>query len=164
MNLLIQKVELSESELAIHLNTDGVLQLLPPGSLEIESDALTHETMTLNSPVSLKRCGMETKLIIGEKSDQGAHPNTVKAIQKAVFKALEWSDALLSGKAKTLTEIAEKEGVTQRYLSSLIHLAFLAPTIVEAISKGNVPPDLSLEKLKRRLPLNWQEQYRHLGF
>ena len=107
---------------------------------------------------------MEAKLIIGKIKDQSAHPNTVKAIQKAVFKALEWSDALLSGKAKTLTELAEKEGVTQRYLSSLIYLSFLAPAIIEAISKGNVPPDLSLEKLKRGFPLDWRKQHQSLGF
>lgn len=164
INVLIQRVELSNSELTIYLNTVGVLKLLPPGAIDIEADALNSETVVRRLPISLKRCGMEAKLILGKKDNQHAAPNTVKAIQKAVYKALEWSDALLSGKAKTLTELAKKEGVTQRYLSSLIHLAFLTPDIVEAISKGNVPPDMSLETLKRGFSLDWKKQRQLLGF
>ena len=42
--------------------------------------------------------------------------------------------------------------------------ARLAPDICEAILQGTQPPDLSLKKLLRGLPLSWQEQRQKFGF
>ena len=60
--------------------------------------------------------------------------------------------------------LAKQEDVTQRYIAHLIKLAFLAPDIIEAIIKGNIPPTLSLGRLKKGIPLDWEEQRQSLGF
>ena len=81
-----------------------------------------------------------------------------KAIQKALRKALVWNQTLLDGKASTLTELAKKENVAQRYICDLIKLAYLAPDIMEAIIEGRIPAGLTLVKLKKRFSMDWQEQ------
>ena len=45
------------------------------------------------------------------------------------------------------TEIGKHEGLPKNYVSWLIRLAFLAPEIVEAIIRGNHPPDLTAQTL-----------------
>lgn len=70
------------------------------------------------------------------------------------------------GSASSLCEIATREGVSDRYVSHLMPLAFLAPDIVEAILAGTQPADLTTETLIKRtkLPLRWGEQRALLAF
>ena len=69
------------------------------------------------------------------------------------------------GRAQSVTEIAYREGVTDRYVRRLLRLAFLAPAIVEAIVAGNQPPELTAEALAKRidLPLFWTAQEQAVG-
>ena len=46
----------------------------------------------------------------------------------------------------------------------LLKLAYLAPDIIQAICKGNIPPDLSLSRIKKNLPLDWTEQRKQFSF
>ncbi len=48
--------------------------------------------------------------------------------------------------------------MTERYVSRIMHLAFLAPDIVEAILDGYQPADMELERLKKGIPVSWDEQ------
>jgi hypothetical protein len=50
--------------------------------------------------------------------------------------------------------------------SLLLRLTLLAPSIVGAILNGSQPPELTARKLMddTRLPLDWNEQRRALGF
>jgi len=40
----------------------------------------------------------------------------------------------------------------------MLRLTSLAPDIIEAILRGEEPDDLSLEKLRKNLPVRWDEQ------
>jgi len=71
---------------------------------------------------------------------------------------------MVSGRIDTMKELAAKEGVTQRYLSHLIRMAWLSPEIMQAIIRGHVPATLSLDRLKKGFPLDWNEQWQTLGF
>lgn len=55
----------------------------------------------------------------------------------------------LSGWADSVSEIARREGVTPRYVSRLLELAFLPPKLVEAILAGTQPADITAETLTR---------------
>ena len=81
-----------------------------------------------------------------------------------MVKALNWNQALLDGSARSMTDLAKRSNVTQRYVAHLIKLAFLAPDIIQAIFRGDVPQDLSLDQLKAGFPLDWDEQRKVLGF
>ena len=84
-------------------------------------------------------------------------PRADSALLKAVARARQWSEDLLMGRAQSVTEVAEREGVADRYVRRLMRLAFLAPEIVEAIVAGNQPTELTAEALAKRidLPLLW---------
>ncbi len=118
----------------------------------------------LSIPTRLKRCGHESKLIIGDEYINGSNPTTVLAIQNALKKALTWNQALITGQISNMKHLAKQEKVTQRYIAHLIQLASLAPDIMDAIINGDVPNNLTLGRLKEGFSYNWNEQRIELGF
>jgi hypothetical protein len=69
-----------------------------------------------------------------------------------------------SGRAKSITDLAEQEGVTDAYVSRLLPLTCLAPEIVEAILDGWQPKGLRLAEMLGNGPLGWDEQRVNCGF
>ena len=66
--------------------------------------------------------------------------------------------AIASGQAKSITDLAEQEGVTDAYVCRLLPLTCLAPDIVEAILEGRQPKGLRLAGMLGNGPLAWQKQ------
>ena len=85
---------------------------------------------------------------------------------REVARAYRCFEALLSGRAATLEEVAALEEIDRSYVSRLLPLAFLSPNIVEAIVRGNQPASLTAKQLIRaiNLPMEWQAQRQLLGF
>jgi hypothetical protein len=75
-------------------------------------------------------------------------------------------DRLLQDKSRTFDEIAKSEGVVASYATRLFRLTLLAPDLVSAILGGKHPPELTAQRLMddTRLPLDWSEQRKSLGF
>ena len=115
-------------------------------------------------PVTLKRSGIETKLVLPAGPIPVAHKRSIRALQEAVLKALTWNEELLGRSVKSLTALAKRNGVDPNYASRIYRLAFLAPDIMEAISTGRVPETISLETLRDDIPYEWPEQRRRYGF
>lgn len=80
------------------------------------------------------------------------------------MRAREWYEWILLGEVPNQRFIARKLGITERYVGRVLECAFLAPDTVNAILEGRQPHDLTLQKLTRRLPANWAEQRKQLGF
>jgi site-specific DNA recombinase len=95
-----------------------------------------------------------------------ATPNRVDLpLLKAVARARRWADDLLSGRVRSVNELAKRERLDSRSVRRLIPLGFLAPRIIEAIAEGRQPVELTVEALTRRidLPLLWSAQRQALG-
>ena len=72
--------------------------------------------------------------------------------------------AIESAQAKSITDLAEQEGVTDAYVCRLLPLTCLAPDIVEAILDGRQPKGLRLVVMLGNAPLTWNEQRSAWGF
>ena len=118
----------------------------------------------IKKSVYLKRCGIETKLIVSEEAMAPAHPENVQAIQKALAKALAWNEGLVSGEIESMRAIAEQEDISSQLVIRKMKLAYLAPDIVEAIFKGDIPHTISLGKLIKSIPFKWEDQRESFGF
>ena len=162
LSSLMDKIKLSRTELIMHLSPVGLTRVLLNRGLKLDSDSkITGKSFQVCVPVSLKRCGVETKLIVEQKDAyhyQKPHADSLRAIQQALQKALLWNNALLSGVAQSKTQLAEHSGVSTRYITQLIKLAYLSPDIIQRIFSGDIPHDLTLGKLKRQIPLSWDKQ------
>lgn len=77
---------------------------------------------------------------------------------RAIGLAYYWQRLLDAGKVKSITEIAEREGLDKSHVSRLLKLTLLAPDIVQEIVLGR--PRLSLHYFKKNsIPLLWEDQH-----
>jgi len=148
---LVERVDLGGGKITIGVN-------LAPFTGQTEM------TVRHSIPARIRRRGVEMRLVLDGAGTQTARPDP--ALIKAVVRAHKWFEDLATGRVPSLSEIAKKEGVSDRYVSHLIPLAFLAPDIVEVILAGTQPADLTAETLIKRvkLPLSWADQHTQLGF
>jgi site-specific DNA recombinase len=63
-------------------------------------------------------------------------------------------------------DVARSEDIVPSYATRLFRLTLLAPDIVSTILGGKHPPELAARQFldDTRLPLDWSEQARSLGF
>ena len=87
-----------------------------------------------------------------------AVPTREETLVKALVRAHRWRRRIESGKAKSITDLAEQEGVTDEYVCRLLPLTCLAPDIVEAILDGRQPKGLKLAEMLGNGPLVWEKQ------
>jgi hypothetical protein len=91
-------------------------------------------------------------------------PRRDETLVKALLRAHRWRRRIESGQAKSITDLAEQEGVTDAYICRLLPLTCLAPDIVEAILDGRQPKGLRLAEMLGNGPLAWEEQRGSWGF
>ena len=151
---LVERVELNRESLNLKLR-------LP---LTEQSEGASPVSLRLSRvvPMQMKRRGIEMRLVL--ESDITSISVDLPLL-KAVARARRWAHELVSGKVRSVDELAKREGLDRRSVRRLIPLGFLAPRIVEAIATGRQPVDLTLKALTRRidLPLLWSAQHQLLG-
>jgi DNA invertase Pin-like site-specific DNA recombinase len=125
----------------------------------------TSSVLTLSRfvPLRMKRRGVETRIIIAAGNDL---PRKVdRALLKALARSRMWFEELASGRVPSLADIARRENIAVRYVERLSRLAFVAPTIAEAVCQRQQPAELNVETLLKRvdLPLEWPAQLKAVG-
>jgi hypothetical protein len=123
------------------------------------------ETLTIRIPIRLQRRGGR-KLIVtpeGLKVPQ-RRPAPDRTLINALVRAHRWRRQIESGQARSITDLAEQEGVTDAYVCRLLPLTCLAPDIVEAILHGRQPKGLRVAELLGNGPLVWSAQREAWGF
>src|SRR5439155_625408 len=66
---------------------------------------------------------------------------------QAIVRGRAWFEELAAGRARSLRELAERDGITRRYVRRLVDLAFLSPELVEVILQGRQPVELTATRL-----------------
>jgi hypothetical protein len=85
-------------------------------------------------------------------------PSRDETLVKALVRAHRWRRKIERGQVKSITDLAEQEGVTDAYVCRLLPLTCLAPDIVEASLDGRQPKGLRLAGMLGNGPLVWEEQ------
>ena len=74
-----------------------------------------------------------------------------------IARASRWREALFNG--DSLSTIATRDSITERYLGQMLVFAFLSPKLVRAILDGRQPPALTTSWIRRHeIPASWAEQ------
>jgi hypothetical protein len=117
------------------------------------------ETLTIRIPIRLQRRGGR-KLIMTPEGAAAAAPKPRRddTLIKALIRAHRWRRQIESGRAKSITDLAEQEGVKVAFVCRLLPLTCLAPNLVEAILDGRQPKGLKLAEMLGNGPLGWEEQ------
>jgi hypothetical protein len=130
-----------------------------------ERVGLEVDTLTIRIPMRLQRRGGR-KLIITPKgfAVPAPKPRRNDTLIKALVRAHRWRRRIESGRATSITDLAEQEGVTDAYVCRLLPLTCLAPDVVEAILDGRQPNGLRLVEMLGNGPLLWNDQRVNCGF
>ncbi len=117
----------------------------------------------LTIDAELKRTGIGKRLILTDGTEV---PEPDPALVALLVRGRRIRDRLLGNTTLSLKEIAAEEGVVSSYITRLLRLGFLAPSIIEAILDGKQPPALTASGLAhiKHLPPSWEDQRAQLGF
>src|ERR687891_632379 len=117
------------------------------------------DTLTIRIPIRLQRRGGRKLIMMPEGvAAPAGKPRRDDTLIKALVRAHRWRRRIESGCAKSVTDLAEQEEVTNAYVCRLLPLTCLAPDIVEAILDGRQPKGLRLAEMLGNGPVGWEEQ------
>ena len=120
--------------------------------LGLPRETINKQALGIESHFTLRRRGVEAKLILGERS-----PNLDRTMIKTIAQGWAWFEEIKNG--TTTAAIAKRHKITQRRVAHLVDLAFLAPDLVQAVTEGNQSPDLTADKIiKSKHRISWADQ------
>ena len=151
------RVEIGEATLTASLAIGALGKHLGLAEHRTSGDRLQHAR-----PLTIRKRGRETKLVLGEVARQDPDP----ALVELLVEARSLRQAVFDGRVGSLRELARRRGREHRAIARTLPLAYLAPDIVEAILEGRQPIELTASKLKQLDAdlLDWNAQRRALGF
>lgn len=115
-------------------------------------------TIRVIIPLAVRRKNGRPKImppahyVPAEARTQDAH------VLRAIARAWNWRRRIQRGEASTIQDIATVEKVTDRFVSRMMRLAYLAPDVMEKLLIHRIPPTLSLNDLIAVADLPWAEQ------
>jgi DNA invertase Pin-like site-specific DNA recombinase len=175
LNDVVARVVVLETGIQVLVRTGALIRelLRDPGSprKKVEVRKIfpadkAEDLVILNIDTRLKRCGGEVRLVFPADStgETKTCPRRLPSLIKAIARAHDWYEKIVAGGMTGRRSIGKATGLDERYVAQVLHAAFLSPDIVEAILDGQQPVDLTMEKLRKRPPADWQEQRMRLGF
>ena len=100
------------------------------------------------------------KIVVDGEEDISA--STSDTLMLAIARGRRWQQYIDEGRFKNGTELARAIGREPGKVAWTMRLAMLAPDIIHRILEGDIPQNLTLEKLRAPLPDLWEEQRRML--
>ena len=151
---IVERVAIMPEIVRIELKRHALSERLGSGTAAHDA---RHEAILLEIATSFAQRGVETKLVVSNTTDT-SNRTPDPALLKAVARGHFWFEELVSGRATSIAELGKHEGVTDRYVSQLIDLAFLTPSIVERILEGCQPSHATTRGLIGQVPVRWSKQ------
>jgi site-specific DNA recombinase len=155
---LVEKVIIDERMLIIKLRRSALN--VPSSASEDGHDG----AVELSAATAFRRRGAEIRLVLPGLAQQMHSSTGDPALIKAIARGRAWFEELATGRARSLQELAKRDGISRRYIRRLVDLAFLSPELVEAILQGAQAIELTATRLTELdLPLAWTEQHKLLA-
>ena len=116
------------------------------------------DTIRVLIPLRLRKKNGRPKIMppadYSPSEDQTQDPHILRAIGRA----WGWRQRLERGDVATLADLAADEGLSDRYVSRLLRLAWLAPEVLERLVVHREPSTISIYDLCFVASLPWDEQ------
>ena len=162
------RVEVGSDRIDITLSLNRLAGLLN-ASLDLDAQQRDRtkkpdDILRLRAPASLKRVGRGMRMLVENvDAPAAADPSLLRILSRAH----DVQTRLIQNPNLTVHDVAREEKVSSAHLYTILRLAWLAPDIIASIVNGRKPPQLTAKSLLRltpRLPADWAEQRKLLGF
>jgi site-specific DNA recombinase len=154
VTFLVARIDVLQASLRITFRITGVVRYLT-GEKDL-SHSPKDDTGLIEFPVPTILQNGAVKLVVTQPSQKHKDASLIAAIARGTC----WFEELTSGKALSISGIASRENVTDSYVSRLLNLALLSPTIVHQVLDGSpVATEVArLEMMGQRLSALWRKQ------
>jgi hypothetical protein len=120
------------------------------------------ESIVIDIPMAFRRRGKRREIVLPPDVALGAPPPP-SPLALAVARAFRWQEMIESGEVESVSTLARRLKLDPSFVARTIRLAALAPGIIEVILAGQEPEGLSLRRLRRDVPVLWEEQRQQAG-
>lgn len=151
---IVERVVIHPDEVEILIRKDALIHQLA-GKTAAQLPA-GREMVALRCPFRHSVQGKAVRLIVGDQ--QAPLASSTLAILKAIARARKWRDQIIAAEAKGIRDLARIHKLNHSYVKRIYSFASFSPASIEAILNGEVPPDISLDSMVRKIPLVWTEQ------
>ncbi len=127
---MVKRVDVSSVGLKVTLGGSKLMHKFGATDVASETD---EANIQLQVPLNIAASGASAKLVINRPTDGKPNQSQITAIARGIC----WFEELTSDKAESVRQIAQREGVTDRYVSRLIEQALLAPAAIERVLSGH---------------------------
>jgi site-specific DNA recombinase len=162
---VVQRITVAQDRLLIRLDEHSNMagSLCDAADETGSGEASLHlDPLQLTVPYRVQCCRGEIRLLSADGREAFVRsPN--HTLVKAVARGFAWRHRIVE-EGLLIGDVAKQVGCTDRYVSQMLRLGFLAPDIVRAILEGREPVDLTLDRVADGIPFSWAEQRQRFGF
>tara|TARA_R110002096_G_scaffold224194_1_gene413503 strand:- start:1086 stop:1469 length:384 start_codon:yes stop_codon:yes gene_type:complete len=116
------------------------------------------ETLRVHIPLTLRNRGGRPRILPPKEIEVAMDRGQDARLLRAIGRAWDWRHRLERGDVNTITDLAREEGISDRYVSRVIRLAWLAPSVLGRLVLRREPTVLSIFDLCGVAELPWAEQ------
>ena len=116
------------------------------------------ETLRVHIPLTLRNRGGRPRILPPKEIEVAMDRGQDARLLRAIGRAWDWRRRLERGDVNTIADLAREEGISDRYVSRVIRLAWLSPTVLERLVLRREPTVLSIFDLCGVAEMPWAEQ------
>ncbi|SDX71213.1 hypothetical protein [Roseicitreum antarcticum] len=116
------------------------------------------ETLRVHIPLTLRNRGGRPRILPPKEIEVAMDRGQDARLLRAIGRAWDWRRRLERGNVNTIADLAREEGISDRYVSRVIRLAWLSPMVLERLVLRREPTVLSIFDLCGVAELPWVEQ------
>ena len=116
------------------------------------------ETLRIQIPLTLRNRGGRPRILPPKEIEVAMERGQDARLLRAIGRAWDWRRRLERGDVTTIADLAREEGISDRYVSRVIRLAWLSPSVLERLVLRREPTVLSIFDLCGVAELPWVEQ------
>jgi hypothetical protein len=115
------------------------------------------ETLRVHIPLTLRNRGGRPRILPPKEIEVAMDRGQDARLLRAIGRAWDWRRRLERGDVTTIADLARDGGISDRYVSRVIRLAWLAPSVLERLVLRREPTVLSIFDLCGVAELPWVE-------
>ncbi|MFP7572365.1 hypothetical protein [Marivita sp. S2033] len=116
------------------------------------------ETLRIHIPLTMRNRGGRPRILPPKEIEVAMDRGQDARLLRAIGRAWDWRRKLERGDVNTIADLAREEGISDRYVSRVIRLAWLAPSVLERLVLRREPTVLSIFDLCGVAEQPWSEQ------
>ena len=122
-----------------------------------------HTGFTTEIPMTFRRRSGKAVIVLpnGERAVERREALIDNTMVKLIARGHRWHRQLFDGTHASIADIAKSENINPSFVSRILRLAYLSPTLVEAILDGKYPAHLTMKDLMEPFPMEWVRQREH---